>query len=75
MNLIIPYSSLSTGLQVMNGLPNSDMPAVAASLRDAQAWVDTNVVPYLPDTHITAIAVSAATDKAINHFTTISTRV
>ena len=75
LNLISLYPSLSTGMQVMNALPNSDMPAVAASLQVAQAWVDTHVVPYLPHTHITAIAVSAATDNAINHLITISTRV
>ena len=62
-------------MQVMNGLPNSDMPAVAASLQAAQAWVDTNVVPYLPHTRITAIAVSAATDNAIQYFVIISTHV
>ncbi|KAJ8432595.1 hypothetical protein Cgig2_008680 [Carnegiea gigantea] len=46
-----------TKIRVIIGVPNNQLIALGSSNATAAAWIDRNVVPYYPDTLITAIAV------------------
>ncbi|RAL44203.1 hypothetical protein DM860_016449 [Cuscuta australis] len=47
----------NSGLELVIGLSNGDVMAVAASADRALSWVKDNVVAFLPDTNIVGIAV------------------
>lgn len=47
----------NTGLEVVSGLPNEDIPSVAQSQWAADQWVKKNVLSYYPATNIVSIVV------------------
>ncbi|XP_024522150.1 glucan endo-1,3-beta-glucosidase 13 [Selaginella moellendorffii] len=57
----------NSNIDVMVGVPNTELQGIAQSQSSATAWVATNLLPHLPATRITAIAagsevLTAATD-------------
>ncbi|XP_062177083.1 glucan endo-1,3-beta-D-glucosidase-like [Alnus glutinosa] len=46
-----------TGIEIVIGAANSEIPALASDLNSATAWVNSNVVPYYPASNITLITV------------------
>jgi hypothetical protein len=46
-----------TGIEIVIGAANSEIPTLASDLNSATAWVNSNVVPYYPASNITLITV------------------
>ncbi|ONK65599.1 uncharacterized protein A4U43_C07F38740 [Asparagus officinalis] len=47
----------NTGIEVMVGVPNDQLLKIGESRTEAADWINKNIVPYLPSTNITYIAV------------------
>ncbi|XP_020582665.1 glucan endo-1,3-beta-glucosidase 4-like [Phalaenopsis equestris] len=47
----------NTGIEVMVGVPNHQLPQIGESRSAAADWINKNIAPYLPGTNITYISV------------------
>ncbi|KAJ4760704.1 hypothetical protein LUZ62_071079 [Rhynchospora pubera] len=50
-------SLANTGIKVLVGVPNNELIALGSSTTTASAWVTRHIVPYIPSTEISGIAV------------------
>jgi len=56
-----------TGIEIVIGAANSEIPTLASDLNSATAWVNSNVVPYYPASNITLITVGNEVMITMDH--------
>uniref|UniRef100_A0A7N0ULY5 glucan endo-1,3-beta-D-glucosidase n=1 Tax=Kalanchoe fedtschenkoi TaxID=63787 RepID=A0A7N0ULY5_KALFE len=57
----------NSGIEVMVGVTNEEVLGIGQSPATAAAWVNRKVVPYVPSTNITAVAVGSEVLTAVPH--------
>ncbi|XP_020596423.1 glucan endo-1,3-beta-glucosidase 7-like [Phalaenopsis equestris] len=46
-----------TGISLLLGVPNSDIPSLAGDPSASASWLSTNLLPFIPSTNISAVSV------------------
>jgi len=49
-----------SNIEVIVGVVNDDLGGLASSLAAANTWVQTNIIPYVPDVKISYISISVS---------------
>ncbi|XP_020681165.1 glucan endo-1,3-beta-glucosidase 13 [Dendrobium catenatum] len=66
-NIQVLKAFANTGVELMIGIPNSDLLAISQYQSNADTWLKTNILPYYPATIITYITVGAEiTESPVN---------
>ncbi|KAG0494278.1 hypothetical protein HPP92_005272 [Vanilla planifolia] len=66
-NIQVLKAFANTGVELMVGIPNSDLLAISQFQSNADTWLKNNILPYYPATTITYITVGAEiTESPIN---------
>ncbi|KAK8958306.1 Glucan endo-1,3-beta-glucosidase 13 [Platanthera guangdongensis] len=58
-NIQVLKAFANTGVELMIGIPNSDLLAISQFQSNADSWLKNNILPYYPATMITYITVGA----------------
>ncbi|KAM7274681.1 hypothetical protein ACFE04_016547 [Oxalis oulophora] len=66
-NIQVLKAFANTGVELMIGIPNSDLLAFSQFQSNADTWLKNNILPYYPATKITYITVGAEVTEAPNN--------
>ncbi|KAL6585906.1 hypothetical protein OROMI_002550 [Orobanche minor] len=70
-NIQVLKAFANTGIEVMIGVPNSDLLAFSQFQSNADTWLRNSILPYYPATKITYITVGAEVTEARNNVSTL----
>ncbi|KAK4391737.1 Glucan endo-1,3-beta-glucosidase 13 [Sesamum angolense] len=66
-NIQVLKAFANTGIELMIGIPNSDLLAFSQFQTNADTWLKNSILPYYPATRITYITVGAEVTEAPNN--------
>ncbi|GAV84351.1 Glyco_hydro_17 domain-containing protein/X8 domain-containing protein [Cephalotus follicularis] len=66
-NIQVLKAFANTGVELMIGIPNSDLLPFSQFQSNADTWLKNNILPYYPATKITCITVGAEVTEAPNN--------
>ncbi|XP_050215691.1 glucan endo-1,3-beta-glucosidase 13 [Mercurialis annua] len=66
-NIQVLKAFANTGVELMVGVPNSDLLALSQFQSNADSWLKNSILPYYPATKITYITVGAEVTEAPNN--------
>ncbi|WCJ42595.1 Glucan endo-1 3-beta-glucosidase 13 [Euphorbia peplus] len=66
-NIQVLKAFANTGIELMVGIPNSDLLAISQFQSNADSWLRNSILPYYPATKITYITVGAEVTESPNN--------
>lgn len=69
-NIQVLKAFANTGVELMIGVPNSDLLAFSQFQSNVDSWLKNSILPYYPTTKITCITVGAEVTEATNNAST-----
>lgn len=70
-NIQVLKAFANTGIELMIGIPNSDLLAFSQFQSNADTWLKNSILPYYPATKITYITVGAEVTEAPNNVSSL----
>ncbi|KAL8503117.1 hypothetical protein ACS0TY_022019 [Phlomoides rotata] len=70
-NIQVLKAFANTGIELMVGIPNSDLLAFSQFQSNADTWLKNSILPYYPVTKITCITVGAEVTEAPNNISAL----